>query len=410
MKNRLIASLLILLMNLNITTAFAGTKFNNLPPEIVGTAGALIDGQSGQLLYTKNENQRMFPASTTKILTTLIALEKGKLDDTVTITEEPTRADGSAVYLQQGETITLEELLYCIMLNSANDASVAVAQHIGGSIKGFAKLMNEKARSLGATDSNFTNPNGLPDPDHYTTAHDLALIAKAAMQNPKFREIAGTKTKDINRTPADALTRLINHNKLLWRYQGATGVKTGYTVVAQQCLVGSAKQGDREVIAVVLGSVGKNIWQDVPKLLDYGFDNYHTMTLIEAGKQIRQVQVSNSDIPVLAVSKNPFYYTTDRKNTTKPQMQVNITKGLQAPISQGSKIGQLIFNLEGTELGRVDLVAGNSLVARRSSLSWLKWVGGLGLAGVGLLIASKVSRARRRRLRSRRYKVYTGNY
>lgn len=410
MKKRILASLLVFLMIGNLGTAYAETQLNNPVPEIIGTAGALIDTKSGQFMYGKNENQRMFPASTTKILTTLIALEKGKLDDPVRITEEPTKAGGSRVYLQQGETLTLEQLLYCVMLNSANDAAVAVAVHIGGSVEGFAKLMNEKARELGAVDSNFTNPNGLPDTNHYTTAHDLALISRAAMNNAKFREIVAAKTIDINRIPKDALTRLINHNKLLWRFEGANGIKTGYTVAAQQCLVGSAKRNGREVIAVVLGSVGQGIWKDVTKLLNYGFDNFQTITIVERGKQIQRVDISGSDNSVQAVTANDFSYVNDKKIPNRPEMQVKITKGLHAPISKGSKIGQLIFSMDGAELGRVDLLAASSVATPVSSRNWGSWSLAACAVLAALLGARIFSGARRKRVRSRRIRVYKENY
>ncbi|HEX3033462.1 MAG TPA: D-alanyl-D-alanine carboxypeptidase family protein [Bacillota bacterium] len=412
---KVIRLLLVGLMVLNFTTykacpvmaAPAPQEKSQKPlptPEVVGAAAVLIDSVTGQILYAKNENQQMYPASTTKILTTLLGLEKGGLTDRVTIGPDPVRVGGSSVYLQEGETLTLEELLYSAMLNSANDATVAIAEHIGGSVENFAQMMNAKAKSLGAVNSHFNNPNGLPDTYHYTTAHDLALIAKAAMENPKFREIVASKTKDISRTPADALTRLINHNKLLWNYEGANGIKTGYTVVAQQCLVGSAQRGDKEYIAVVLGSVGKSIWQDVRHLLDYGFDNFQLVELTKANQMIKTITVKNSDQVIQAVTAYGRSYSVPVGTTVKPTARVQLLPNLQAPVNKGTKVGTLIYSAEGQEIGRVDLVAANSITLKKSVVAPIVWstAGGILLLTVGMMVAATVSRSRRRKLRKRR--------
>ncbi len=399
---RVILSIMIMLSA--ATSGAEAAPDKTVPPQVVGISAVLIDSATGQILYAKNEHARMYPASTTKILTALVALEKGKLSDPVRIDQEPTKAEGSSIWLQEGEDITLEELVWALLLNSANDAAVAIAKHIGGSVEGFAKMMNEKARALGAVDSNFVNPNGLPDPDHYTTAHDLALISKAAMENPKFREIAGSKVKEINRTPADALTRLINHNKLLWRLEGANGIKTGYTVQAQQCLVGSAKRGDQEFIAVVLGSVGKNIWEDVTKLLEFGFTNFQTIKLVEANRFVKAVPVENAEIPVQAVTARSLAHTVSRGGASRPQSRVELAKTLRAPVVKGTIVGKLIYTMEGQDVGQVELLAANNVEPRKFPVDKALWAGGgaLGLLFLAVLARRAILRKKRRKLRRAR--------
>ncbi|MHB8983858.1 MAG: D-alanyl-D-alanine carboxypeptidase family protein [Carboxydocellales bacterium] len=374
------------------------------PPPVVGNGVVLIDTNTGQILFAKNEHGRMYPASTTKILTALVALEQGKLGDKVKIDKEPTEAGGSSIWLKEGEEVTLEELIWSLLLNSANDAAVAIAKHIGGSVQGFTKMMNDKAKQLGAVESNFVNPHGLPNPDHYTTAHDLALIAKAAMGNPEFRKIVGSKVKDINRVPADALTRLINHNKLLWRYEGANGIKTGYTVQAQQCLVGSAKKDDQEFIAVVLGSTGGNIWGDVTKLLDFGFANFQTVKLIEGNMLVKTVTIQNAEIPVQALTARSLAFTVNQGVVLNPQSRVELTKNLQAPVPKGTVVGKLIYTSGGQELGQVELLAANNVEPKKFPVKKIVWVGGwaLGLVYLFLLIRKAALRKERRKVRRTR--------
>lgn len=399
---RIVLAIVILLAPA-ISGAEAATD-KSAPPQVVGISAVLIDSTTGKILYAKNENGQMYPASTTKILTALVALEKGKLTDKVRIDKETSRTEGSSIWLQEGEDITLEELIWSLLLNSANDAAVAIAKHVGGSVEGFTKMMNAKAIELGADNSNFVNPNGLPNPKHYTTAHDLALISKAAMENPKFREIVGSKVRDINRTPADALTRLINHNKLLWRLDGANGIKTGYTVQAQQCLVGSAKRGNQEFIAVVLGSVGRNIWEDVTKLLEYGFANYQTVKLVEANRFIKTVPVQNAEIPVQAITARSLAHTVSRGGLLlKPQSRVELTKTLSAPVAKGAVIGKLIYTIDGQDIG-VELLAANNVEPKKLPVKKIFWAGGgaLGLVFLLALVRNAILRKGRRRMRRAR--------
>ena len=302
----------ILLLFMLITAERADAAPSPSPPSIVGLAGVLMDVETGRVLYEKNAHQKLEPASTTKIMTAVLALERGNLSDTVTIGKEPTLVDGSRIYLEEGERLTLEQLLYGMMLNSGNDAAVAIAEHIAGSVPDFAKLMNEKAKSLGAENTNFVNPSGLPDKNHYTTAYDLALIARYALLNhPEFRKIVATKTfyipwqgKEWNRT-------LINHNKLLWNFEGADGVKTGYTRSAGQTIVASATRNGWQLLAVVLKSQGRNIYADAKALLEYGFNNFEKKDLIKKGEVVEKLPV-RFGTPVDLVTSADFSAVVER--------------------------------------------------------------------------------------------------
>ncbi|HWI52975.1 MAG TPA: D-alanyl-D-alanine carboxypeptidase family protein, partial [Symbiobacteriaceae bacterium] len=227
----------------------------NVPPVVPARAYLLMDAASGQVLYAHEGETQLPMASTTKIMTAILALERGKLDDVVTVGQKPYDTGGSTIYLDLGEQRTLHELLYALMLESANDSAVAIAEHLGGTEEKFVELMNAKALEIGAKNTHFVNSHGLHDPNHYTTAHDLALIARYAMQNPAFRTLVTTEEATIPAfKPTDEPRHLHSHNQLLGYYDGVTGVKNGYTEEALLTNVASAKRGDTELIAVVLGA------------------------------------------------------------------------------------------------------------------------------------------------------------
>jgi len=247
----------------------------NGPLPLAAQGAVVIDALTGRTLYEKNADETFFPASTTKILTALLVIEAGDLDHRVVIQPADTKVEPSSIGLKPGEVHTRRELLYALMLKSANDAAMALARDNAGSVTAFAEKMNRRAVELGAKNSHFNNPHGLPDPQHHTTPHDLALIARAAMQQPFFRQIVGTVTHP---WVVGGATRVLkNHNKLLWcppwKFEGCTGLKTGYTHVARQVLVSSALRNGREVIAVVMHSNKPGIWTDSRTLLDYGLEH-----------------------------------------------------------------------------------------------------------------------------------------
>lgn len=377
-------------------------------PVITGEAGLVMDMKNGQILYGKNiDKPRMYPASTTKILTALIAIKYSSLDEMVSVSSRAVMPGGSAIGLQPGEQLLLRDLLYAVMLSSANDGAAAVAEHIGGSIEGFAELMNSEARSLGAKNSHFTNPHGMPDPEHYTTARDLAVIARAAMQNPEFKKIAGTYHYRIKRNlpqPVNGIPQedFVNHNKMIWpgsvfRYQGATGIKTGYTVDAGQCMVVSARRDERELLAVVLKSQGYNIYHDARALLDYGFSTFVPVEAVKAGETVARADVAGGkEEYVPAVTERGFYYNFPASEKADITRRVELKEDLRAPVYREDRIGRLVFMNGDREIGRVNLVAAHA-VEKRSLLRWVYFppVLVLILAVVFLWVRK---RARRRRI------------
>ena len=240
---------------------------------LAAQGATVVDALTGDALYEKNAQERFYPASTTKILTALLVIEEGDLDHVVVIAPEDTHVEPSAIGFKPGDRFTRRELLYALMLKSANDVAQALARDNAGSIEAFAEKMTKRAAGLGATQSHFANPHGLPNDNHYTTPHDLALIARAAMQQPFFRQIVGTISYPWI-SAQGITTQLMNHNKLLWcppwKVEGCTGLKTGYTVKAQQVLVSSALRNHREVISVVMHSDKPGLWVDSKNLLVYG--------------------------------------------------------------------------------------------------------------------------------------------
>jgi D-alanyl-D-alanine carboxypeptidase len=256
-----------------------------------------MDAATGKILYQKDSELRLPPASTTKVVTAILALESGrKLTESITVSKAATRVPASKLYLRPGQTITIEHLLYGILLSSANDASMVLAEGIAGSVERYTELMTKKAHDIGALNSNFTNPHGLTAPDHYSTARDLAILFRYAMKNATFREIVQTKISSVSsnsivrkRTVARRIS-VRNHNRLLWNFDGAIGGKTGYTYAAQKCFVGAVARNGVTLIVSILGA--RDQWGDTKKLLEYGFDNYQTLETRPAGKTSTSEQVN----------------------------------------------------------------------------------------------------------------------
>jgi len=375
-------------------------------PQIVGEAAVVINGNNGQTLFAKDPYKRMYPASTTKTLTAIIALENSNLTDLVTVPSEACNIEGSAIGLHEGEKITMEDLLYALMLNSGNDVAVAIAHYVGGSVNGFVDLMNKKAAQLGTVDSHFNNPNGLPDPNHYSTAYDLAIITRYAMQNPEFRKIVGTKTKNIERENPEAQTYLLNHNKMLWQYEGAVGVKTGYTDAAGQCLIAAAFRQNRELIAVVLNSKGSSIWDDAKVLLDYGFIEFNTVSITDTAEYVTDAPVKygvSSTVPVITGHSLTIDFPWNKP--VEIRREVKIKEEISAPVEAGEKLGELVFFNGKQEIGRVDLVSQRA-VQKKLFAGWWTWL----LAVLLILILRSIYRnrnsTRRRRFASLNRRKY----
>jgi D-alanyl-D-alanine carboxypeptidase (penicillin-binding protein 5/6) len=276
-------TVLILVSIANISAAFSPDE------DLTARAALLMDASTGKVLYQKDADLRLPPASTTKILTAIITLESGRrLKDLLTVSKADTRVPASKLYLRPGQTISIEDLLYALLLSSANDASLVLAEGIGGSVEHFADLMTKKAHDLGAVNSHFSNPHGLTAPDHYSTARDLAVLFRYAMKNPMFREIVQTRMSSVSSNSVirkKVVARRIsvrNHNRLLWNFDGAIGGKTGYTVAAQKCFVGAVQRNGVTLIVSILGAHDQ--WGDTKRLLEYGFDNYDALKPITQAK------------------------------------------------------------------------------------------------------------------------------
>jgi serine-type D-Ala-D-Ala carboxypeptidase (penicillin-binding protein 5/6) len=264
--------------------------------DLTARAAVLMDAATGKILYQKEADLRLPPASTTKVATAILTLESGKsLGQKLVVSKEATRVPASKLYLRPGQSVRIEELLYGIMLASANDASVVLAEGIAGSVVRFGELMTKKAHEIGATNTHFSNPHGLTAPDHYSTARDLAILFRYAMKNPTFRDIVQTKFSSVN-TTALVKRKLVprriamrNHNRLLWGYDGAIGGKTGYTVAAQKCFVGAVQRNGATLIIAILGA--RDQWGDTKRLLEYGFDHFDDLKAAPpAGKAVPMEQ------------------------------------------------------------------------------------------------------------------------
>lgn len=367
--------------------------------EISAKAAVLMDGKSGQILFERNAHKPMYPASCTKIMTALLALERGKLDDKVKASRRASEADPSHIALQPGETLTLKQLLYALMLKSANDAAVAIAEHIGGSVEKFAELMNERARELGCTNTHFVTPSGLHDQRHYTTAHDLALIARAAMEREDFRAIITTRTVQMPWAGKPWRRVVYNKNKFLSLFEGADGVKTGFTTPAGRCFVGSATRHGWQLIAVVLRC--DNIYQDAAALLTYGFENFHPVVLVKEGEDVSRVKVAGGTATtcrVVAADDVTISYPKHREPIVERHI---VRQSLKAPVKKGKAAGTLTVLVDGKIVGQVALVTAESVALQPPPLAWGKW-GGWGALGLlivgGYGAAAKSHRERRRRL------------
>ena len=327
----------------------------------VGTSAAaaiLVDADSGRVLYEQNADARMLIASTTKIMTALVAIQEGDLSDVVTVKREATLTEGSSMYLKEGEQLTLETLLYGLMLCSGNDAAVAIADHVGGSQKGFLKLMNEIAKELGMESSSFANPNGLDAEDHYSTARDMAKLACAAVRNETLLRIVSTQSVTIGgRT-------MTNHNKLLRYVDGCLGLKTGYTRAAGRTLVSCAERNGQRLVAVTLQD--GNDWADHEALYDYGFSTYPAHRAAMLGKMLYQASVKDglrASVPLVAAES----FSWPLAEGEALDMTVELDTPLTAPITAGRRAGEAVFTLNGREVGRIELLCGEAVPPKLDS-------------------------------------------
>lgn len=334
-----------------------------IPPisaQAVSTSAAsaiLMEADSGRVLYAQDERTPRPIASVTKLMTALVAVERcPDLNTPVTVDPAAVGVEGSSLYLAPGEVLPLEHLLYGLLLHSGNDAAVAIAIHCAGDVATFAQWMNEKAQALGMTASHFVNPNGLDGEGHYSCAYDLALLAQAVLQSEALARIVATRSITLG-------TRsFVNHNKLLGRYEGCIGLKTGFTKKAGRTLVSAARRGETTLIAVTLND--GNDWADHAALFDYGFATWRSHLLARSGKPMGLVAVEGSLIPAVAVETRGEVRSCLASGET-PIARLLLPQPIVAPIQAGQSVGALIFYLNGRELGRTELVATRSAPAHR---------------------------------------------
>lgn len=322
-------------------------------PPITAQSALLLDGESGRVLFEYNPHLKLPMASTTKIMTALIALEKGNLKDNIIVSKDAVGVEGSSIYLYENETISLEDLLYGLMLRSGNDSAVAIANHIGENLEDFNYMMNNKAKEIGANNSNFMNPHGLPDEDHYTTAYDLALITRKAMEIEEFKKIAQSKIWNSSR---DKNNTFYNKNKTLWEYEGGDGVKTGYTMRSGRCLVSSATRNGTQLISIVLND--RNWYEDCYSLMDYGFENFKTYVILDKGQYFGKISVSGGTKEYIAVvAKDSFFYPLKEEELKKIKIHIEIPDIVEAPIKEKDSLGKVSIFLDGKLIHQEALLA-----------------------------------------------------
>ncbi len=363
-------------------------SFANEELNLVGEGALLLDANNGQVLFEKNANKKLYPASTTKIMTAILAIELGELDDLINVDKEVVDlTEGSHIALDIGEQLSLKDMLHALLIESANDSALAIAKYISGDINSFVELMNKKALELGAKNTNFTNPNGLHDDNHYSTAYDLGIITKYAMNNKTFADIVKQYSYTIGPTNKKNESRYLkSSNKLLFsdekirindkevdiKYPGVNGVKTGYTSMAKSCLVSSFKNGDQSLIAVVLNSEGNDVFVDTHKLFNYGVNNYKPYKLAFKNQFIKNVKIDKAVQPfTAAVIKNDVFYNLTNGIENKIETKVVEKDNLKAPIKKGDTLGKVQFLLESKVLKEVDIISTMDIEKDPSSI-WYK--------------------------------------
>lgn len=341
---------LIFLFQINVKDIYSEDAHQLAP---TSKSSILIDANTGRVLVSKNASEKLPIASTTKIMTALVVLDNKDLDDKVKVKKEYVGIEGSSIYLTEDEEISIRDLLYGLMLRSGNDSATALAYEVGGSIEGFSNLMNKKAKEIGAISSNFTNPHGLHEEDHYSTAYDLAVITREAMKHLEFREIFKARTWIADR---ETNKHFYNKNKTLWQYEGGNGGKTGFTKVAGRCLVSTANRNGIQLISVVIND--SNWFNDCYNLMDYGFENYKSFVIYSKDQFIKSVDLINGDKDkVNVMTKQELIIPLKKGEREKIKIVAKLPSELNAPIKQGESIGYLQVLLDGKLIATTELVS-----------------------------------------------------
>ena len=357
---RLLAILLFFTFIISTLTVLASSEEEL---SLSARSAALYEPETKSFLYKKSFDLRLPMASTTKIMTALLALEKLDRDKMIAVDDRAIGIDGSSIYLEKDEIMSAEDLIYATLLASANDAAEAIAYEISGDIESFSTLMNERAYGIGARDTNFMNPHGLDADGHYTTAHDLALIAAEALSNPEFRRITSTYKKTIESNIKSRT--VVNHNKLLKKYDGCIGVKTGYTQLSGRSLVGAAERDGLTLISVTINA--PNDWSDHTALLDYGFNSIKCLTLLNKNEYVREIPIINGNSATARVTNDKEIKIVCDKSAPEPKAEIIMNRYTAAPIKKGDRVGKIVYKIDGITVGESDLISCDDVPLKRKS-------------------------------------------
>ncbi len=339
MRKTIIVILIIILVGLSSPSYGIQVDDQQAPPVISAQNAILIEANSGEVLYEKNAEKKAYPASITKIVTALIAIENGDPNKKAKISENAAGVEGSSIYLEKGELISLQDLIYGLMLRSGNDAAIAISEEIGGSTEDFVAMMNKRVKELGAANTNFTNPNGLHNPEHYTTAKDMAIISREAMKNAEFKQIASAKSWVTDRGDGK-YNYFYNKNKVVYQYEGGTGIKIGYTKAAGRTLVASSERNGMELICVVMNA--PDWFQDTFKLMDYAYNQYETTTIIKGQLPLKVVRIWQGDKDFVRIGPKEDIVCPVRKETeNKISIEYVLPDRQKAPVKRWAEAGSL---------------------------------------------------------------------
>lgn len=331
-------------------------------PTVSADSAVLMDAATGQILYSKNPNVAYPPASTTKTMTMLLTLEHTKLDDTVVVGKKPPLADGSKIYIFEGEQLKVKDLLYAVSLVSANDCAQALAEHISGSTEAFAILMNKRAKELGCTDTNFVNPTGLYDAKHKTSAHDLALILRELSKHQDFTKIASTSSYTIAATNKSNKPRpLWNENKLVQKasklyYPGCDGGKTGYTIQSLHSYTATAERNGRRLVVALIHDKNGTCNEDAATLFNYGFSNFDLIKFYSKGEVVDTLNIGNVKVPLEA--SEDFSYLQTKGSSIKPELSINKAKISDKFFKAGDLVLTPNITLANKKIGTLKLISG----------------------------------------------------
>lgn len=350
MTKRILSSMLcislVLLFSCPVCAQPNGDTVSLSASAISAQSAVLIDAHDGTVLFEKNARTKMGMASTTKIMTALVVADSCDLNVSVETDARAVGVEGSSIYLTAGERLTVEQLLYALLLASANDAAVALALHVCESVEAFADKMNEKANALGLKDTHFVNPHGLYDEAHYTTAYDLAIISKEALKNETVKKIASTYKTTIPLCNGEGTRVLVNHNKMLKLYDGAIGVKTGFTKKTGRTLVSAAERDGLRLIAVTLNAPSD--WNDHTLMLDYGFENYTRMTFFKAGEFRYALGIcGGKEEYAVLTNSNPIELTLKKEHGKENHTVETCSRFICAPINAEAELGRVVFECDG---------------------------------------------------------------